>query len=443
MMEFKYINFYLAGKNTLRRIIMKNRFNCISLYGVMALIIMLSTIPYSPLQASNNSMDIETAIIEKGTINSSTANEKVLDASHQLEGGISRLSKSASKYAGNLIPSGNFLGISILELIIRIIILLLIVIGERTVSFTLGRQAKKLFSSGRFRAASKIASAARRPISLFIIFFGVYGCLHPLLKYNKSVYHIAGLTASIVAAFIIFWFLYRMVDVFESYLRGIADKTESELDDILVPLIGKIFKVLVVIFGAMTIIHTSTGMNLGPMLASLGIGGIAVALAAKDSIANFLGSLTILFDKPFYVGDKIIIDGHTGIVEEVGFRSTRIRTANGSLVSIPNEKVVNTTLINAGKSPFLKWDAAVTLASDTTDEKISLAVISIKELLSNHEAMKPEAEASVVFSGIKDKGLLIQITAFYYSQDLKAFNEWTAQMWSEILKRLRSLDIKI
>jgi MscS family membrane protein len=188
-----------------------------------------------------------------------------------------------------------------------------------------------------------------------------------------------------VAAFIIFWFLYRMVDVFESYLRGVADKTESDLDDILVPLLGKIFKILVVIFGTMTVIHTSTGMNLGPMLASLGIGGVALALAAKDSIANFLGSITILFDKPFTVGDRIIIDGHTSIVEDVGFRSTRIRTANGSLVSIPNEKIVNTTLVNIGKSPYLKWDAAFTLASDTTDEKISQAVISIKDLLSSHE----------------------------------------------------------
>ena len=220
-------------------------------------------------------------------------------------------------------------------------------------------------------------------------------------------------------------------------------KQKSELDDILVPLVGKILKVLVVIFGAMTIIHNSTGMNLGPMLASLGIGGVAVALAAKDSIANFLGSLTILFDKPFTVGDKIIIDGYTGIVEEVGFRSTRIRTANGSLVSIPNEKVVNTTLVNAGKSPFLKWDAAITISSDTSVDKIEQAVSSIKELLSNHEAMKPEATASVIFSGIKDKGLSIQITACYYSHDSNAFNEWTAKMWSEILRKLRGLDIKI
>jgi MscS family membrane protein len=422
---------------------MKKILKPILLYGVMAILISLLVIPLSSPQADSPKKDIDTTVIEKGTANSSAANDKVLVAGQQLQGGINKLSKGALKYAGNIVPAGSILGISLLELIMRTIILFLIVIGERTVSFTIGRQAKKLFSRGSFHVASKIASAARRPVSLFIIFFGAYGCLHPLLKYNKSVYHIANISASAVAAFIVFWFFYRMVEVFESYLRSVVDKTKSELDYALVPLVGKILKVLVVIFGAMTIIHASTGMDLGPMLASLGIGGVAVALAAKDSIANFLGSLTIIFDKPFTVGDRIIIDGHTGVVEEVGFRSTRIRTANGSLVSIPNEKVVNTTLVNAGKSPFLKWDAGITLPSDTAADKIELAVSSIKELLSNHEAMKPETPASVLFSGIEDKGLSIQITARYYSQDSNAFNEWTAKMLSEILKRLRILDIKI
>ncbi len=409
----------------------------------MAVFISLLVIPASTMLADSPKKDIDTTVIENGAANSSAANEKVLAAGRQLEGGISKLSRDASKYAGNIIPPESILGISLAELALRIVFLILIVIGERTASYTIGRQAKKLFSRGRFHIASKIASAARRPVSLFIVFFGAYGCLHPLLKYNKSVYLVAGKAAGVVAAFIIFWFLYRLVGVIESYLRSVVDRTKSELDNSLVPLVGKIFKVLVVIFGAMTLIHTSTGMDLGPMLASLGIGGVAVALAAKDSIANFLGSLTILFDKPFTVGDIIIIDGYEGTVEEVGFRSTRIRTANGSLVSIPNEKVVNTTLVNAGNSPFLKWDAGITVSSDTPADKIDLAVGSIKELLSNHEAMNPEAPASVIFSGIKDKGLLIQVSARYYSPDSGAFNEWTARMLLGILKRLRALEIRI
>jgi hypothetical protein len=119
MIEFNDMNLLFGMNNIHRRIIMKCRFKRILPYAVIAVLISALSIPFSSLQASNNSRDIEIAVIEKGAINSSAANEKVLDAGHQLEGGISRLSKGASKYAGNFIPSGSILGISILELIIR------------------------------------------------------------------------------------------------------------------------------------------------------------------------------------------------------------------------------------------------------------------------------------------------------------------------------------
>jgi hypothetical protein len=147
MIDFKDTNFLFIRKNIIRRIIMKNRLKFISSYASIAVIVSVLIIPSSNSQASNADRDIHTFIIEKGAINSSAANEKVLDAGHQLEGGISKLSQGASKYAGDFIPSGNILGISALELIIRIIILLLIVIGERTVSFTLGRCGKKTSQS--------------------------------------------------------------------------------------------------------------------------------------------------------------------------------------------------------------------------------------------------------------------------------------------------------
>ena len=98
----------------------------------------------------------------------------------------------------------------------------------------------------------------------------------------------------------------------------------------LVPIVGKTIRLFIILIGAMIIIQNMTGLKIGPLLASLGIGGLAVALAAKDSIANFFGTLTILFDKPFQVGQRITIDKYDGTVENVGFRSTRIRTLDRS-----------------------------------------------------------------------------------------------------------------
>ena len=125
---------------------------------------------------------------------------------------------------------------------------------------------------------------------------------------------------------------------------------------------------------AILIIQNLTGVKIGPLLASLGIGGIAVALAAKDSIANFFGTLTILFDKPFQVGERVIIDSYDGVVEDVGFRSTRIRTLTGHLVTIPNEKVVNSGLENIAKRPHIRWLTNITITYDTPPEKVEKAV---------------------------------------------------------------------
>ncbi len=121
-------------------------------------------------------------------------------------------------------------------------------------------------------------------------------------------------------------------------LKKWAASTDNAIDDVLAPLAGRTLRVFIVIIGGILIIQNLTGVKLGALLASLGIGGIAVALAAKDSIANFFGTLTILFDKPFQLGDRILIDNYDGVVEDVGFRSTRIRTLTGHLVTIPQMK---------------------------------------------------------------------------------------------------------
>ncbi len=94
----------------------------------------------------------------------------------------------------------------------------------------------------------------------------------------------------------------------------------------LVPLVGKTLRIFVAAVGAIMVLQTLTGIDVGPLIASLGIGGLALALAAKESVANFFGTLTILFDKPFQVGERILVDGYDGIVESVGFRSIRLRT---------------------------------------------------------------------------------------------------------------------
>jgi MscS family membrane protein len=198
---------------------------------------------------------------------------------------------------------------------------------------------------------------------------------------TNLVYTVARRAADLGAAVALFWFIFKLVSVVDFQLKKWAASTDSTIDDILAPLFGKTLRVFIVIIGGILIIQSLTGVKIGPLLASLGIGGIAVALAAKDSIANFFGNLTILFDKPFQLGERVIIDAHDGVVEDVGFRSTRIRTLTGHLVTIPNEKVVNSSVENIGKRPHIRWLTNITITYDTPAERVEKAVTIIKDIL--------------------------------------------------------------
>ena len=223
-------------------------------------------------------------------------------------------------------------------------------------------------------------------------------------------------------------------------LRGIRLKkwavdTESDVDDMLVPMVGKTLRVFIVLIAAIIIIQSLTGMKIGPLLASLGIGGLAVALAAKESIANFFGTLTILFDKPFKVGERIVIDGNDGIVESVGFRSTRIRMLTGHLLTIPNEKVISSPLENIGKRPFIRWLANIGVTYDTPPEMVEKAVTIIREILENHEGMNKELPPRVFFNGFNDYSLNITAIAWYHPPIYWDYQEWLQRTCLEIMKR--------
>src|SRR5690606_23160639 len=125
------------------------------------------------------------------------------------------------------------------------------------------------------------------------------------------------------------WFIYNLVDLVDIALRRLTAKTASKLDDMIAPLIRKALRIFVVVIFVLFVAENVFGADITAWLAGLGIAGLAVSLSAQDSIKNLFGSITILLDKPFPVGDRIIFNGTDGFIEEIGFRSTRIRTFGG------------------------------------------------------------------------------------------------------------------
>ena len=361
---------------------------------------------------------------------------------------IEQLGEKASDRLGGWINSNVYFGISWLKLLFCLLLVFLVVIVERMIRFLIQRKIESIPSvEGRISWARLILMSIVRPLSLLIWVYGIYGSLSPLYRHfqeqdgSNLVHLVLQKTASIGGTLAFFWFVYQFVNVLDARLSQWAKTTESTIDDILVPLFGKTLRIFIVILAGILVIQNLTGIEIGPLLASLGIGGLAVALAAKDSIANFFGTLTILFDKPFQVGERIVIDSYDGVVEDVGFRSTRIRLLTGNLVTIPNEKVVSSGLENIGKRPNIRWLNNIGITYDTPPEKIEQAVAMIREILADHEGMRPDLPPRVYFNGFNEWSLNILVLAWYHPPEYWLFQEWVQRTCLEITRRFSAAGI--
>ncbi|MEE9211399.1 MAG: mechanosensitive ion channel family protein [Phycisphaeraceae bacterium] len=184
------------------------------------------------------------------------------------------------------------------------------------------------------------------------------------------------------------WFLFNLVDVIELALLHLTAKTATKLDDMVVPLIRKTLRIFLVIIFTLVVAQNIFGLNITGWLAGLGIAGLAVSLAAQDSIKNLFGSVTIFFDKPFLVGDFITFGGDTGTVEEIGFRSTRIRLLSGHLVTVPNMQFIDNKVENIAARPYIRRQMDVTITYDTPPQKIEKAVDILRDVLHDPQVVE-------------------------------------------------------
>ncbi|MCD4749326.1 MAG: mechanosensitive ion channel family protein [Thermoanaerobaculales bacterium] len=182
---------------------------------------------------------------------------------------------------------------------------------------------------------------------------------------------------------------YRLVNVLSNVLEKRAQKTENRFDDLLIPLIRKSLKILIFVIAAVLLAETFERDFTG-ILAGLGIGGLALALAAQDTIGNLFGSLTVLLDRPFQVGDWVVVGDVEGTVEEVGFRSTRIRTFYNSRITLPNSRLTSAAVDNLGDRTYRRWSTRLGIAYDTSPEKIDAFCEGIREIIRRHPSTRKD-----------------------------------------------------
>lgn len=232
----------------------------------------------------------------------------------------------------------------------------------------------------------------------------------------------------------------KFVDLLFSLWRERAKRTETRLDDQVIPLLSKVTKFAIWAIGILLVLQ-NLGYNVTSLLAGLGIGGLAVALAAQETLSNFIGALAILVDRPCEVGDRVDFDqlGIKGTIEAIGLRSTRVRTLDGTLVSIPNRTMANTVINNVAKRPTIKNEYVIGIVYDTPYEKILEALRILREILANHPST---ANYRAYFKEYGPYSLNIVVTHWCKYTDWEEFLKATEEINLEIKRRFEEAGIE-
>ena len=364
-----------------------------------------------------------------------------------------KIDQTASKVAWLFGKGSNeevYAGIKVLKLLVSFCILLFFLTLERVLNWLIGIRLKRVHSGATGVVwRGFVLEALRKPLSLVLWVNGIHLALTPLYPHFEEpgganlVYSVASGAANFTTSVAYIWFLYALAVEVETRLDARAQASGSRTDKLLASLLGKTLRTLVLVLGVVVVLQSLTGLEIGPLLASLGLGGFAVALAAKDSISNFFGTMTIFLDKPFAVGDRIVIGEHDGFVESVGYRSTRIRTFEGGLVSIPNEKMINAAVNNVGARPHIRWHTNIGLRYDTTPDKVEKALEILQDILKDHEGMNEELPPRIYFDGLKDGTLNITIFAWYHPPEYWDYMAWVQAACLTYLRRFHEEGIEI
>ena len=333
------------------------------------------------------------------------------------------------------------------------LVLLVIVItlaASGIIQFLINGYASRKEQKDGANVTSLLCRTMSRPIYVGIFAAGIYLCKMSLEFDDKTGIRTAirdnwtGI-AKVVSSIAIAYALYRLVDVVEYYLVQWVSKTHSTLDDMLVPVVRKAMRVTIAIISILYIAENVVGSDkIKSLLLSAGIGGIAIALAAKETIANFFGSVMIFADKPFQISEVVKVDGRSGTVEDVGFRSTRIRTSDGHLVTIPNSVIANSTVENVGRRPFIRRESNIAIAYGAGYAKAKRAVEIIKEILAAIPQVNADAAnlPQVYLSDFGDWSLKINMSYVVKPPNWRLYQQINEQVNLEIMKRFEAEKIE-
>ena len=232
---------------------------------------------------------------------------------------------------------------------------------------------------------------------------------------------------------------YRLTDVAVKFLAQWMTARQFPISQQMQHTFKRILKILVVVLGLLVALQ-NLGVNVLSMMAGLGLGGLAFALAAKDMCSHFFGSIMIFLDKPFQVGDWVVIGDVEGTVEDIGFRSTRIRTFYDSLITIPNGKLSGINIDNMGRRKMRRMKAFYSLTYNTPVQKIKSFIEGIKQIVKSHPYTEKD-NFHVVFQSYKDSSLDVMLYCFFKVPNWATELVSQQEVHLEVLKLAEKLEI--
>ncbi|MCC7429621.1 mechanosensitive ion channel family protein [bacterium] len=334
------------------------------------------------------------------------------------------------------------LGIETEKLFFSLAVLVLTFLIKKTFSSIIGKRLLKIVEKTASKYDDIIINAIIPPIKVFITLTGLYYAIFYLdLHYPKrisinpflfKIYTVALSTVSV-------WCFFRLTDfVIEIFKVNLAKKSssEEELSKQLVPMLHQVLKIIVISLGGILVVQT-LGYSVGSLLAGIGIGGLAIALAAQETLANLFGTVVIVVTKPFKVGEMIKFNNYEGTIESITFRSTQIRSLSRTLITVPNKMITSEAIENLSAMEKRRVRFTIGLTYSSSSEKIQSLVTKIKLFLDTEKDVIPESSV-VVFNEFGASSLDILVQYFTVEIDFKLYLETKQKINFKIMELVKN-----
>ncbi len=326
-----------------------------------------------------------------------------------------------------------YYGNTVQQWLISLGIILFVVLLGKVLYWIFSKTVKAFTRKTKTKLDDIIVDLIEEPIVFMLMAAGIWFAF-TLLTLPEAFSSAINNSLNILIAILIGWLLVRLFDaLYEGILQPWAEKTENDLDDQLMPILRKGVRLIIWLM-AIIIGLNNAGYNVGALLAGLGIGGLAFALAAKDTVSNIFGGFTIFADQPFRINDRVQIDGYDGTIIEIGVRSTRLKTLAGRIVTIPNSTFTDAPVENVSREPSRKIILDLGLTYDTSADNMERAMQILKDI--NQNNTHTEEKTIISFNGFGD--FAMNIMFIYYIKSGESIADTQTEINLDILRQFNS-----